>query len=67
MRSDRPKYIHHACRVCRQDQDFKFLQERNQYVQMLMVCTRCGSKIARPGERKVLVGEQLADDYKGPR
>ena len=61
MKADRPKYVHHPCRICRQDTNFKYLQERNQYVQMLMVCTECGSKVARPGERKVSIKEQLAE------
>ena len=60
--ADGPKYIRHVCPICRQDQNFKFLQERNQYVQMLMICTRCGSKTARPGQRKVSIKEQLSED-----
>ena len=56
------KYIRHACRICRQDQNFKFLGERNQFVQLLMVCTRCGSKVAQPGQRKVSIKEQMADE-----
>ena len=60
--TDGPKYIRHVCLSCRQDRNFKFLKERNQCVQMLMVCTECGSKTARPGQRKVSIKEQLSDD-----
>jgi CRISPR/Cas system-associated protein Cas10 (large subunit of type III CRISPR-Cas system) len=50
----RRSYTHQLCPVCRDERDFKFLPyERDEYERTLMVCTRCNTKIPKPGQTKV--------------
>lgn len=56
----RPKYTHKTCKVCRTERDFKILTERDIKQRVLMVCTRCGSKIPVPGQPNPTWAELLA-------
>ncbi len=57
------KYMHRRCSVCRKDQNFKLLpDERDEFGRTLMVCTRCSSKKAAPGQRKPTWSEMMERD-----
>ena len=58
----RRPYTHARCYVCRKDQDFKFLRERDVYGRTLMVCTQCNHKEAAPGQRKPTWKELMERD-----
>ena len=58
----RTKYTHRSCAVCRVDRDFKTLDERDIKGRILMVCTRCSSKIPVPGQKNPTWAELLVSD-----
>lgn len=48
-KAPRPTYLHHPCRVCRTDRNFKFVDKWDGRGRYLMVCTNCSVSIPRPG------------------
>ena len=56
------RYTHRHCTICHADKDFKVIEERDIMGRMLIVCTRCGSKIPVPGQKNPRWAQLLEDD-----
>ena len=56
-------YTNRQCAICKQLRNFKYLpREKDAYGRILMVCTRCSSKIAIPGQAKPTWKEMMERD-----